>query len=88
MCGSCAALRSLINEGGKPRVVTSPLPSRGPTRGQNCYVTPAVSGVSNEGDKIKSGYLTNAFSGAHNWEELLHNPCMLVVPQARGQNQK
>ena len=42
-----------------------PLPSRGPKRGQNCYVTPAFSGVPTRGDKIRIGYLTHAFSEAH-----------------------
>ena len=36
-------------------MATSPLSSRGPTSGRNCYVTPAFSGVPNKGDKIKSG---------------------------------
>ena len=50
--------------GTKSEVAASPLPSRGPKRGQNCSVTPAFSGVPNKGDKIRSGYLTPAFSGA------------------------
>ena len=36
-------------------MATSPLPSRGPTNGRKCYVTPAFSGVPSKGDKIKSG---------------------------------
>ena len=31
--------------GAKSEVATSPLPSRGPKRGQKCYVTPAFSGI-------------------------------------------
>ena len=47
-------------------MATSPLPSRGPKKERNCYVTPAFSGVPNaqSREKIRSGYLTPAFSGA------------------------
>ena len=64
----------------------------GGKRGQNCYITPAFSGVPNAkcGEKIKSGCLTPAFSGAQKRAELLRNPCILGGPQcqARGENQK
>ena len=63
--------------GTKSQVAASPLPSRGPKRGRKCYITPAFSGIPNvkrgeqnqkwsptEGNKIRSGYLTPAFSGA------------------------
>ena len=73
-------------------MTTSPLPFREPKRGQNCYVTPAFSGIPNakRGDKIRSGYLTLAFCGAQKRAELLRNPCILGDPkrQARGENQK
>ena len=52
-------------------MAASPLPSPGPTNGGNCYVTPAFSGVQKQGDQIRSGCLTPAFSGAHKWVELL-----------------
>ena len=72
-------------------MATSPLPSRGPKRGRNCYVTPAFSGIPNakRGEKIRSGYLTLAFSGAQKRAEVLHNLCILGGPQrqARGENQ-
>ena len=64
----------------KSELATSPLPSQGPTNGQDCYVTLAFSGVPNKRDKIRIGYLTAAFSGAHKWAELLRNPCILGVP--------
>ena len=53
--------------------------SRGPKRGRNCYVSPALSGVPNakRGEKIRSGCLTPAFSGAQKRAELLRNPCIL-----------
>ena len=51
-----------------------------------------LSGVANvkRGEKIRSGYLTLAFSGAKKRAEVLHNPCILSGPQrqARGENQK
>ena len=65
-----------------------PLHSRGPTSGRKCCVTPAFSGVFKTGDKIRSGYLTPTFLGAHKWAEVLRNPCVLGGPQKRGQNQK
>ena len=73
-------------------MATSPLPSQGPKRGRNRYITPAFSGSPNAklGNKIRSGYLTPAFSVAQKRAELLHNPCILGDPQrqARGENQK
>ena len=69
-------------------MAASPLPSRGPKGGQNCYVTPAFSGVLNtkRGEEIRSGCLTPAFSEAQRRAELLPNPCILGGPQrqARG----
>ena len=49
-------------------------------------MSPAFSGVPNtkRGDKIRSGYLTLAFSGAQKRAELLHNPCILGDPQQKG----
>ena len=68
------------------------LHSRGPKRGRNCYLTPTFSAVPNakRGEKIKSGCLTLAFSGAQKRVEVLRNPCILGGPQrqARGENQK
>ena len=73
-------------------MATSPRPSRGPKGRRNGYVTLAVSGVPNakRGDKITSGYLSPAFSGAQKRAELLCNPCILggLQCQAQGQNQK
>ena len=75
-----------LGAGTKSEVAASSLPSRGPTSGRNCYATPAFSRVPNakRGDKIRSGYLTPAFSGAHKWAELLRNPCILKGPQSKG----
>ena len=65
-------------------MATSPLPSWGPKRGRNCYVTPAFLGLPNAklGEKIRSGYPTLAFSGAQKRAELLHNPYMLGGPSS------
>ena len=38
-------------------MATSPLPSPGPKIGRNRYVTPTFSGVTKQGDKIRSGYI-------------------------------
>ena len=66
-------------------MAASPLPSRGPTNGQKCYVTPASTGVPNTKRKEKIN-LTPTFSEAHKWAELLRNTCILggQQRQARG----
>ena len=67
------------------------MPSPRSKTGQNCYVTPAFSGVpdAKRADKIRIGHLTRAFSGAQKRAELLRNPCILGSPlrQGRGENQ-
>ena len=58
---------------------------------RNCYVTRAFSVVHNarNGDKIRSGYLTLAFSGAKKRAALIHDPCIPRVPYAkRGKHHK
>ena len=67
--------------GTNSKVTTSPLHSRGPKRGRNCYVNPAFSGIPKTGYKFKSDYLTPAFLGAQKRAELLRNPCVLGGPQ-------
>ena len=47
----------------KSEVATSPLPSREPKGGRNCYLTPAFSGVPRKGDKIRSGHLPCLLAG-------------------------
>ena len=74
--------------GTKSEVAASPMPSQRPKRGRKCYVTLAFSGVPNKGDKIRSGCLTLAFSGAQKRAELLRNPYVPGGPQQRGQNRK
>ena len=73
-------------------MAVSPLPSRGPKRGRNHYVTPAFSGVTKakHGEEIRTGCLILAFSGAQKRAELLRNTYILGGPQrqARGKNQK
>ena len=78
----------------KSEVATSPLPSRGSKRGRKCYVTPAFLGIPSKGEqnqkwsptkgnKIRSGYLTLAFSGVQKRAEMLCHPCILGDPQHR-----
>ena len=76
--------------GTRSKLATSPVHSRGPKIKRNYYVTPAFSGVPNakRGDKIRSGHLTRAFSGAKKRAELPSNPCILGSPQPGAQNQK
>ena len=71
------------HRGTKLKVAASPLPSRGPKRGRKCYITPAFLGIPNIGDKVKSGCLTLAFSGAQKRAEMLRHPCILGDPQHR-----
>ena len=51
---------------------------RCPTSGQNCYITPAFSGVPKQGDKIKSGPQMG---------RIATSPLRLEGPQTRGQSQ-
>ena len=71
--------RGSPTKGTKSEVAASILPSQGPKRGWNCYITPAFSGVPNKGDKKsevaasplpsrgpkrgRNCYVTPAFSG-------------------------
>ena len=80
--------RGYPNKGTKLEVVASPLPSLGPTSGRQCYTTRTFSEVPKQGNKIRHGCLTPAFSGAHKWAEVLRNPYILRGPQKREQNQK
>ena len=52
-----------VPKGINSEVATSPLSSRGVRIGRKCNITPAFSGVPRRGDKIRSGYITRAFSG-------------------------
>ena len=74
--------------GTKSEVATSTLPSRGPSRGQKSYVSPAFSKIPDKRNKIRSGYLTPAFSAAQKCAEMLHHPCIPGVPNKGEQNQK
>ena len=83
--------------GAKSNVAASPLPSQGPKTGRKCYVSPAFLGVPNakrgeqnqewsptKGEKIGSGCLTPAFSGAQKRTEMLCHPCILGGPERQG----
>ena len=83
LCNPCV-LEDPPKKGTKSEVAAPPLPSWGPKRGHNCYVTLAFPGVPNKGDKIRGGYLTHALSGAHKRAELLCNPCVLRDPPKKG----
>ena len=63
------------------KVADTPLPSWGATRGQKCYITGVVLGAQTKKNKIKISCPTPAFSGAHKWAEMQHNPCNLRCPQ-------
>ena len=80
--------RGSPKEGAKSKVARSPLLSQGPTNKRVCYVTLAFSGVPRRGDKIRGGYITPAFSGAHKWVGFLRQHDILGGPRKRGRNQK
>ena len=84
-------------------MAASPPPYREPKRQRKCYVTPTFSGipnakpgeqnqklVPNKGNKIRSGCLTLAFSGAQKRAKMPHHPAFSGIPNAkRGEkNQK
>ena len=47
-----------------------------------------IIGFNNKEDKLRSGYLTPALSGAQKRAEMLLNPCILRGPPQKIQNQK
>ena len=72
------------------------MPSQGPKRGRQCYVTHGFLGVLNarcseqnqkwpptKGNKSTSGDLTPAFSGAQMRAAMLRHPCILGGPQQK-----
>ena len=63
-------------------VTTSPVPSRGPKRKRNCYVTPAFSSIPNakRGDKNQKWLPHPCLLGGPKAAELLCNPCILENP--------
>ena len=69
--------------GAKSEVAAPPLPSRRPTNGQKCHITPGFLAVPNTslGDKIRSGCLNPTFSGAQKRAEILCHPCILGDPK-------
>ena len=66
-------------------MATSPLPSRGLTRGQNCYVNLAFAEIPNakRGDEIRSGYVIVAFSGATRGWNCYVTPAFSGAPNAK-----
>ena len=93
LCHRCI-LGDPQQRGAKSEWAASLLPSRGPKRGRKCYVTLAFSGIPNtkrgeqnrkwspaKGKKIRSGYLTLAFSGPQKRAEMLRNPCVPGGPR-------
>ena len=63
LCNYCILGGLQSNERTKSELAASGLPSRGPKRGRNCYITPAFLGVPNgkRGEKIRMESLTPAF---------------------------
>ena len=87
LCHPCV-LGGSPSTGKISKVATSPLPSRWPKIGRNCYVTPAFAGIPGREDKSRNGYLTPAFSVAQNWAEQLCHPRVLGNPPKRRKNRK
>ena len=54
--------RGSPKDGTKSEVDISPLPSWGPISGRNWYGAPSPSGIPGRGDKIRTAYITPAFS--------------------------
>ena len=53
----------------------------GAKRGHEWYGTPALSRMPEQGEKIRNGCLTPAFSGAKKRVKLLRNPAFLGIPK-------
>ena len=67
-CNPCV-LKAPLEKGTKSELATSPVPSRGPESGRNCYVTPAFSVLPTTRNKIRIGHITHVFSWARKWAE-------------------
>ena len=80
----------MASAGRKSKVAASPLRSQQPTSGRKCYVTRRMSRIPNakRREKIRSGYLTHAFTGPQEWAEVPCKRSILGGPQcqARGDN--
>ena len=76
--------------GAKVEVATSPLLLGGPKEGGNATSLLHSRGslTLSGGSKIRSGYLTLAFSGAQKRAEMLYHPCILGGPQRQAQGAK
>ena len=69
-------------------MAASPFHSQRPTSGQICDVPFAFLGVLIEAMKLKSGYITPTFSGAHKWVELLRKPYILRLSTEKATRSK
>ena len=76
-------LRDDQRRGRKSEMATSPLPSRGPKSGRNCYVTRTFSGSPTKGKKIRRGRLTLAFLEGQKRAEMIRNAYVLGDPQKK-----
>ena len=69
LCAHCVhVIPPTSSAGRKSELATSPLPSQGPKRGRNCYVTPAFSGAPQRqarGENQKCGSLYPQLEGPH-----------------------
>ena len=65
----------------KSEMVALALPSRGPKRGRNSYVTPAISGVPRKGDESQ---VVASPLGAQNWVDLPPNTRLLRGSPTKG----
>ena len=76
--------------GTKPEGAASPLPSREPKGGRKCYVILHSRGspTPTAGSKIRSGYLTPAFSGTEEKRKCYITPTFSGIPKKRQRNQK
>ena len=88
--GSRSISQNLRQKERKSELATTPVPSRSPKMGWTCYITNAFSGVHNamSGEKIRSGYLTPAFSRAQNRAEMLLSLGILGGSQSKSPNPK
>ena len=71
-------------KGTESKLATSPMPSRGPKRGRNGYITPAFSGVPNKGTISELATSPLPSRGPKRGRNGCITPAFLGVPKIRG----
>ena len=76
--------RGSPTKGTKSELAASTLPSRGPKRGQKCYVTPAFSGAEKRAEMLRNPCILGGPQQRGRNQKWLPHPCLLGGPKKGG----